>query len=266
MIQARMQVDELSMYYEIHGSGEPLLLIAGLASDSRSWAPILPALSSHFQVIIFDNRGSGQTRPMNIPLDIPHMADDCKALLDHLHIPSAHLLGHSMGGMIAMECACRHPECVNKIIIAATAAKPSARDIALIQGWADTQCSGMAPEYWFKNFFYWIFTTRFFNNPAIVEAALQYALNDPFPQSPKAFRHQVNAITEFDITNRLKDIHAPTLLIQGEQDIFFPPAQSRRELSPIHGLHSLIIPDAAHSIHLEAPGSFTDAVLSFLQP
>src|SRR4029453_6499399 len=102
--------DGVDLYYEIHGEGPPLLLIPGLATNSQTWATILPGLSSRYRTIVVDNRGSGRTSPGDARLDIEAMADGCAALIGHLGLASVAVLGHSMGGFVAQACALRHPE------------------------------------------------------------------------------------------------------------------------------------------------------------
>ncbi|MDD4737541.1 MAG: alpha/beta hydrolase [Kiritimatiellae bacterium] len=257
-------LDGRSVYYEIHGSGSPLLLIAGLGSDSQSWAMVLEGLAARHQVIVFDNRGAGRTQPMDGPLDISGMAEDALALLNHLSLSRAHVLGHSMGGMIALELALRHPGRVNRLVLAATAAKPSARDCALMRSWVNTQRDGLPPERWFNALFYWLFTESFFENSQAVAEALEYALKYPWPQSQKAFANQVEAIAAFDAVERLSGLSPKTMILMGEQDILFTPEKAMRDFIRIHGLRMHLIPNAAHSIHLEAPAPFTEAVLAFL--
>lgn len=264
MKQNRIELNGLNVYYEQHGTGEPLVLIAGLASDSQSWAPILPALAERFHVLIFDNRGAGRTEPMDTPLDIPRMACDVIALLDALAIPQAHLLGHSMGGMIALECAARHPNRIRKLILASTSPKPSARDCALFRSWAATLRAGIPPRLWFENIFFWIFPERFFQHPAGVQAALDYSVNYPWPQTAEAFARQVEAITAFDICKALRHIRIPTLALHGELDILFPPDRVLPELAAIPGLKMTVMPNVAHSPALDAPDAFINAICSFL--
>lgn len=241
------------------------MLIAGLASDSQSWAPVVPALSKRFQVIIFDNRGVGRTQPMDTPIDVSSMADDAISLLRYLAVPHTHILGHSLGGMIALECALRCPERIDRLILAAAAAKPSARDIALMRNWAAMQKAALSPALWFMDVFPWLFSERFFHDPAAVKAALNYALDYPWPQSAEAFEKQVEAITRFDCSASLPSLRMPVLSIHGGQDILFPTARTLPELSAIPGLTKIIIPNAAHSIHLEEPALFIEAVFSFLE-
>src|SRR5271156_6234705 len=95
--------NDASVYYEVRGSGRPLLLIAGLASDSAFWTPAIDALAARRQGILVANRGSGRTTPLDVATGIGTMADDCAALVRHLGIARIDMAGHSMGGMIAQE-------------------------------------------------------------------------------------------------------------------------------------------------------------------
>jgi pimeloyl-ACP methyl ester carboxylesterase len=118
----------VDIHYEIHGDGAPVLMIAGLASDSQSWQPIVSDLASHYRLITVDNRGAGRTTPQDARVSVRAMADDCVALLAHLGLRSVHMLGHSMGGFVAQDCAIRHPDKVDSLILAATSSSSSRRN------------------------------------------------------------------------------------------------------------------------------------------
>src|SRR3990172_4684489 len=102
------------MQYEMQGEGDPLLLINGLGSDRSEWLFQLPAFGRLFRVVAFDNRGTGGSEAPPGPYSTSQMADDAAALLTHLEIGRAHVLGVSLGGMIAQEVALRHPETTRK--------------------------------------------------------------------------------------------------------------------------------------------------------
>ena len=106
------KVNGVNLYYEIHGKGTPLILVAGMVSDSQSWLPVIKELSMHYRVIIFDNRGVGRTKPQDAAMTIQQITDDCIALIKHLGLPVVHLLGHSMGGFVALACPIRYPTSV----------------------------------------------------------------------------------------------------------------------------------------------------------
>ena len=111
---------DINLYYEVHGEGQPLLLIMGYGSNSGHWFVILPHLVSRFKVIIFDNRGTGRSDKPDIPYTAEMMTGDIIGLLDAIGIGAAHVFGVSMGGMIAQELALRHPGRVKKLILGCT--------------------------------------------------------------------------------------------------------------------------------------------------
>jgi hypothetical protein len=93
---AEKRINDVDLYYEVHGKGSALMLVAGLGSDSQSWVPNVQDLAQHYQVIIFDNRGTGRTVPHETETSIQQMSDDCVALIKALGLSSVALLGHSM--------------------------------------------------------------------------------------------------------------------------------------------------------------------------
>jgi len=262
---ANVAVNGVDLYYEITGEGIPILLIAGLASDSQSWQPVVKDLSRHHRVITFDNRGAGRTKPQNSEAGIQHIADDCIALVRHLGLSSVNLLGHSMGGFVALDCAVRYPEYISKLILAGTSAFNSRRNNALFHDWVSYAESGMNPEQWFRNIFYWIFTRRFFEDTEVLNNAVRFAVEYPCLQSAVAFRNQVNAIQEFNCADDLPGITSKTMILCGKEDLLFSPEESFRVLNAIPGALFTVVEHAAHSIHTERPGEFVNTVLDFLR-
>lgn len=258
------EINGVDLYYEIHGKGMPLMLVAGLASDSQSWQSIIGGLSRHCLVIAPDNRGVGRTRPQDIGISIQQVADDCIALVRHLGRSSVNLLGHSMGGFVALDLAIRYPNYINKLMLAGISASNSRRNGSLFSNWASCLETGMDLDRWFRNIFYWLFSARFFENEAAVNEAVRYAIEYPYPQSPIAFRNQVKAIASYDCTQGLSGVTAETMVISGKEDLLFPPEVCARLAQAIPGAAFSVIDGAGHSIHMEQPRAFTDCVLEFL--
>ena len=254
----------IDLYYETHGKGTPLMLIAGLASDSQSWLPVIKDLSRHCFVITPDNRGVGRTMPQDIEISIQQITDDYVALIRHLGLSSVNVLGHSMGGFVALDLALRYPDCVNKLILAGTSSSNSMRNNALFSDWASCLESGMDAGLWFQNIFYWIFSRRFFENDVAVNDAVQFAVEYPYPQSAVAFRNQVKAIAGYDSTDDLSKLCSKTLVISGKEDLIFPTQVVASLAQAIPGADFSVIDYAAHSIHMEQPKAFTDCVLDVL--
>lgn len=255
---------DLVLYYELHGSGPPLLMIAGLASDSQSWLPVLPALAAQYTVILLDNRGVGRST-QQCETSIELMAEDGLALLSHLGLQRAHLVGHSMGGMVALEMALRSPEQVQSMVLLASAACNSSRNNLLFADWADATAKGSDQAAWFRSILTWILTERFFDQSEMVDAVLTYLLAYPWPQSTLAFRAQVEALARYDATDRLGQVTVPTCVIAGEEDILLPLHHSEQLAQGIPGAVLQIIKQAAHSVHTEQPVSLTAALVGWLE-
>lgn len=265
-----LALGDIDLFYECHGPQlspsprPPLILVAGLASDSQSWGPALVSLCKDRPVVVLDNRGCGRTTPQDGPNSIERMADDCIALADHLGIDRFDLLGHSMGGFIALDCALRHPRRVGRLILANSAPATSARDDNLFGDWARTLSAGNDPALWFRNFFYWIFTPAFFEQAGLFEAGIQLALAYPYPQSPAGFEGQVAAMRGFDRRERLAGIRARTLVLCSERDMIFPAATALADFAPIPDVSTVLAPAQAHALPVESPDVFLGLVEDFL--
>ncbi len=116
----KVKVGDINMYYEVHGKGEPLVMIMGAGGNIEWMRQAIPVYSREYRLVLFDNRGAGRTDAPDIPYTIAMMADDLAGLLDAIGIDSAHIQGGSMGGMIAQEFVLRYPERVRSLILACT--------------------------------------------------------------------------------------------------------------------------------------------------
>ncbi len=251
-------------YYEISGNGTPLLLIAGLASDVQSWATIKKQLAKRYQVILFDNRGVGRTDLDVSNLTVSQMASDAVALLRFLDVDKTHVLGHSMGGMIAMHLAANNPELVDRLVLAATTTELNQRQKLQLNDWATYLETGMDKELWFKNLFYWLYSDNFFEHKAMLTAYIIGALSYPYPILYTNFKEQVNAINAFKGSLLVTQITQPTLLISPEYDRLFSDERSRANLAKIPGCTEATLENAGHSLHVEQPEAFFQLVSNYL--
>lgn len=259
-----MRLEDISLYYEVHGNGRPLLLIAGLGSDSSSWSGVTEELSEHFQVIVFDNRGCGQSDPATEGLAVRDMACDAARLLDFLKVKQAHVIGHSMGGYVAQELAINDPSRVAKLVLESTAAVSSPRNNLLLQDIYHQLSREGISESWVRRWTFWLFSPRFFNDRAGVDAFVENALKYPHAQKPDGFRRQMEAIAAFDARERVRAIEIRTLALAGKEDILITPEETSALAESICGSEFRLLDGVAHSIHIEDPKLFTDAVLEFL--
>ncbi|HTQ02000.1 MAG TPA: alpha/beta hydrolase [Casimicrobiaceae bacterium] len=255
--------DGVEIYYEVKGSGRPLMLVAGLAADSAFWAPSLDALSTRYRLILPDNRGSGRTTPLDVASTLRDTADDCMALAAHLGIAKVSLAGHSMGGMIVQDCAARYPDAVDRIMLASTTPCASARDNDLFSTWA-ALFAAVDRRLWFRNLFYWVLSPAFFTEGGRVDALVTLAASYPYQQTAAALANQVKAIAGFDARASLSSIRARALVMAGTLDLLFPIAEAAAFAKSIPHASFAPIDGAAHSFPIEAPMEFTQRVLDFL--
>jgi 3-oxoadipate enol-lactonase len=256
------------IYYEIHGEGEPLIMIMGIGYDATLWGLYqVPAFSSRFQVIVFDNRDVGRSSKATAPYTIADMADDVAGLMDGLGIERAHVLGISMGGMIAQEFALRHPKRLNKLILTGTGAATGRARFDPIMVWSFVKQHDEQGLIFAAQQFIWLFSIDFLRNHQAVDQILAMLASNPNPVSPEAYARQADAYVKHDALDRVVTIKAPTLVITGEQDRLTPPWMGRELTDAIPGskFHLVKGSGASHVLPLERPDDFNELVLSFLK-
>lgn len=249
------------IHYELRGSGPPMLLIAGTASDGASWAPLLPLLQARFQLILIDNRGSGRTLADG-EITLAQMSADAAALLEHLDIDGAAVAGHSLGGYLGLMLAAEQPERVRRLVTLGSGTMSAAtrmlfRDMARLYFTA-------APEDWFRLLYQWLFSERFFADEAGVAAAAAASVAYAYRQSPADFARQVAAIergTRVDFGR----VRCPVLAVAAERDLLAPPEAVAALHREVPDLRHVRIAEAAHSVHWEQPEAVADAMMRFLE-
>ena len=186
------KVDDITIYYEIHGAGAPLVLIGGLGADLSLMTSITSALAQRRRVIVFDNRGAGRTDQPDRPYSIQQMAHDTAGLMDALSIERADILGISMGGRIALELALGHPSRVRRLVLVSTSAASR----------------GKVHMSW----------------PMRMLWLLQWipGMHGKYPQPRYAHRRQREAALGYNATARLGQIDVPTLILHGRRDRSLP--------------------------------------------
>jgi 3-oxoadipate enol-lactonase len=255
------------LYYELHGDGPPLVLLMGIGYDSSIWTLAqVPVLSTRFQVILVDNRDAGRSSRASQPYRIADMADDLAGLLDALRIPQSHLLGLSMGGMIAQEFALRHADRLNRLVLAGTGASPARTAVDPIQIWSWVKANDATGEVFGGQQFVSLFSTTFLRNHQAVRDTAELLTSNPYPMSPEAYGRQANAYRQFDALDRLATITAPTLVVVGEQDLLTPPWIVREVSDAIPGARFEVIrgDGSSHLVPIERSDDFNRLVLDFL--
>ena len=261
---ATLDLGGSTLYYEEHGSGEPLLCVMGLAADTLAWTLQVPAFAQRHRTIIFDNRDVGRSSQADAFYDITDMAQDALALADELSLETFHLLGVSMGGAIAQELALTAPERVKTLTLAATFAGGGPYAQALAESWG-SRVMKLTREERVDELLLLTLSEGFFETEGAVDFVRRMTLQNPNPQPPEAFRRQLEASSRFDSRDRLGTLKMPVHVIGAEHDILIPVWKSVEVAELIPDAKLTIMERAAHGMQLERAQEFNDLVLGFLK-
>ncbi|OKH28756.1 alpha/beta fold hydrolase [Chroogloeocystis siderophila] len=259
----KLQANGIELFYNIQGTGEPLLLIPGFACDYAHWDLLMPSLVTEYQVIRLDNRGIGQSSAPDSPYSIKQMAKDAAILLEHIGVSKVHVAGHSMGGQIAQELALAHPEKVHSLMLLATFAIGDRRFCSIIETLGDLPRI-LDPEAYFYVVLPWAVSEDFYLIPGAVEEALKLKLEYPFPPTPHGLYHQSRAIISSNTLNRLQEITCPTLVLVSQQDILTPIKFSEQLAQGISNAELVVLKRGGHDLLIDAPEAVATAMLNFL--
>jgi 3-oxoadipate enol-lactonase len=257
-MQAR--ANGIDIHYEISGSGPWLTLSHSLCCDASMWAPQMAELERRFTVLRFDTRGHGGSEAPAGAYTFDQLTDDVLGLLDALKIGRTHFCGLSMGGMIGQHLALKAPGRIDRLVLADTTSRMPAEAQPL---WAErirvATGQGMEPlvqptlERWF--------TAPW--RAAHPEVMAQ--IGGLIRATPVAgYVGCTQAIAGIDVTDRLHEVKAPTLVIVGDQDVGTPPAMSEAIAAAIPGARLEIIPGASHLSNIEQADAFNRLLLDFL--
>ncbi|HEY7930712.1 MAG TPA: alpha/beta hydrolase [Acidimicrobiales bacterium] len=259
-----VHVNGVNLNYQLEGDGpETVVLINGLADDLTTWVYQVDALlAAGYRVLRFDNRGIGESECPAGPYTTAMFAADAKALVDELGLRSFHLMGVSMGGMIAQEYALAYPHDLLSLTLACTYAAPGPFCSRMFSLWADMAPIMGVPAV-MRDVTLWAFTQGFFEQReeelVEFESAMAY-MKQPTP----AYLAQLHSIRHHDTTDRLREISVRTLVLAGEEDILIPVHLSER-------LHELVpgsvfkTTKGGHGCIWEFPDAFNQQFISFLQ-
>ncbi|MBM1632876.1 alpha/beta fold hydrolase [Sulfitobacter mediterraneus] len=260
-----LALDDITLHYEIDGSGPPILLLAGMMGDNASWGALLRLLTPHFTVIRPDNRTTGQTTPWDAPVSVGQMAEDAAALMRHLGHERYHVTGHSMGGLMAMELSGLVGDAMASLTILASAPVRIPRTMHVFDTLLAIRRAEGGETHWLNALYPWAFRPAFFENPQNAKMAVEAALAYPHAQTVDAMAHQIEALRNFRPRTRAGDIKTPTQVIFAAEDLMIPEAEGRQAFAAIEGVSQITLPDAGHSIHWDAPEAVAERVIAHAQ-
>jgi aminoacrylate hydrolase len=248
-----------TLAYGVHGSGPPLMLVAGLGGTADSWQPVLEGLAAHFTVVLHDHRGTGASSRCDRPYSVASIATDVLALMDHLGIARAALAGHSTGGAVGQHIAVHAPHRLGRLVLAATWARNCAymRRLFTLRllvlgklgaaAYRELSELVLVPPWWIA--------AQLETPPVATETALDIEI----------IRRRIGAVLAHDMQDALHRIAAPTLVITALDDAVVPPAHSAGLARDIAGARLVELPDGGHLIARTRPERYLAELLRFLR-
>lgn len=255
--------------FEVHDERAPqeapwLVLLHGLGYGRRGWGPVVHRLAEHFRVVLIDNRGIGQSDAPEGPYTTSEMASDVVAVLDEVRIQRAHVLATSLGGMVAQELACQHPQRVERLVLVAST--PGGKEAypmpertqrllvemneleprVLLRRAVENACHDDTVK----------------NRPQLVDQIVASRLMEP--QVPVGWRAQAAAGVTYQAEGRLRSIQAPTLVLHGEGDHVVDPRNADLLVEQIPSARQVRLPGTGHLAYWEEPDRFAGEVIDFL--
>ena len=263
----KIKTNNIELYYEVHGAGQPLVLISGLGYPLWQWHKMVPFLAEHFQVITFDNRGVGQSDKPAGPYTAQLLAADTAGLLDTLGVEKAIIAGHSMGGFVAQAMALDFPQKVAKLILCSTnfggphhvpvtaEAMKVLTDVTsdALTRFKNGLAVSTAPDWSEKN-------------PEMIEEWVKWRVANPIDPAP----YQAQMAIGFGLMpeaaafeNKLPRLNVPTLILFGAHDKVVPPENASLLAEKIAGSKVMIFPDAGHFFPIEIAEAASRTITDF---
>jgi pimeloyl-ACP methyl ester carboxylesterase len=232
-----IKVNDITMYYEVHGEGEPLLVIWGIGGEISTFVDYMDNLNE-YKLIIFDNRGTGRTDKHDGLYSFEMMAEDTIGLMDKLYIKSAHILGISMGSRIALVIAAMYPERVKSLILNVAAARSTCDDPQAALSYERLYASMTQPEF--------------------------LKLMEGYLPTVESFIGQFEALKNFDGRDLLSKISAPTLIVNSTKDNSTPVKFAEELFEGIFG-SKLILVEEDHLFIRTKPDLLIKPAIEFLK-
>jgi len=255
----KLHVRDIDLYYETTGRGQPILFIHGLGSSGRDWELQVTFFSQRYRVVTFDVRGHGQSDKPPGPYSIPLFAHDTAELIESLGIGPAHVIGISMGGMIAFQLAASAPDLVRSLVIVNSAPELVLRTwkerLSGLQRLLVVRLLGMRKMAE-------VLSKRLFPKPEHKELRRifveRWAENDK-----RAYFDAMKALVGWSVTDRLDDIRCPTLVIAADED-YIPVSLKEAYVAKMAQAELVVIADSRHATPVEQPEQFNQALMAFL--
>jgi len=249
-------------YYELHGSGSPVILIPGLGTTCDLWSSVTPELARSFSLILLDNRDVGKSVSKRPPQTLVDFSVDVIELMDHLQLDKAHVIGLSLGGIVAQRLAIDHPGRVDRLVLMSCADRfgPYLREMAKLLGHALRR---FPPELFRKTIELLGTSPMFFDKHAKeIERKIEEDCSTGIARA--AVVRQLRCLGCHDIVSEDYRISSPTLVIAGDHDTLVPAHYGRRMSQLIPNSEFILVPECGHNPLIERPDFVVPRLIKFL--
>ncbi|QIW09351.1 alpha/beta hydrolase [Francisella sp. LA112445] len=261
----KVRINDINMYYEERGCGHPIVLVGGFGADNKAWGEFANKLTLDYRVIVFDNRGVGQTDCPDEPYSIAQMAQDVKSLCDYLKIEKTIVIGSSMGGFIVQQLMYDYPKLCEKAIILNSAIKTSRHYSVFMQAFYKVLAAGvLEPQIVTRLFLPWVYSDDFLRSDLKVEKLVELVITNPHPFSLIGFKNQRCAVEGFNSSKWIAKVEVPTLVVAGEKDIVFYESDVRRLSELLRNSEYYKFRNTGHLPHIERPNELLNVVTDFI--
>jgi 3-oxoadipate enol-lactonase len=261
-----LELHDTSLHYELRGEGEPVVLVVGLGGNHRFWEPLLPSWTSGFQCLIFDWRGVGLSSGSDVTeYTTKLLADDVAALMEHVGMRSAHVLGRSMGGCIAQELAIHHRDRTKSLTLASTWARADGMLRAVLDSWTRLLTEG-SERIMMEQAVLWGLPRHVFDEQFSHVSRDVFTLANEgvtLPQRPNEFAKLSAAGQNHDAVHDLPTVTAPALVVAGSDDILTPYHLARELYELIPNAELLLMQGAGHALYEQMPAKFAAVARRF---
>ena len=257
-----IKINGANLYYEIHGHGpETMLFSHGLLFNNKMFRDQIDYFKVRYKCVAYDHRGQGQSEVTENGYDMDSIAADAIELIRELQLGPCHMAGLSMGGFVAMRIAARNPELLKSLILIDTSAEPEPNKIKYNLLKSITKMFGVSAV--MGKVMPIVFGQTFLNDPKRKDL-VQIWKNELLTNKKTITKAVTGVIDRESVTNELGNIHIPTLIIVGDEDVATPPEKSKNIKLKIPQARLAIMKGAGHSATIEEPLQVIDAIEVFL--
>ncbi len=255
--------DDTEIFYEIAGSGPPLILVSGLAGVASYWEPNFAALAEHYTVLRYDHRGTGRSTRSERDYSIELLTEDLVALMDAVGLEKGSLVGHSTGGAIGQVLASKHPERLERLVLYATWASLCPQ-MKMCMDVRQKVLQAEGPAAFHRSSPLFLYPPKYVcESWERIEGEL--SANVANSTTKTILNARIEAVTGFDGRPYLDGIKAPTLVLVADDDILTPPFAADELICGIKGSRLKTLAYGAHAVSYCEPLAFNEAVLTFLE-